>query len=276
MAALLCQSFGNLCVSCGACLTEPCKQCCGGLSQILGQCCKGAAKVICSPFFPYIATTVALNLPPAMFGLQSITTPDCYQVDFDGSKTWLPINAILALCHIIASFYIAFKIQKEQEIMMAADANLVQAETGTANKTTATTGATAATGTATATPTTSTSYQLLGGAAARAFPIVGHAQRTTKVFTDDDDGEANSFQRLGKVMCYDAGVAIYILVAVGWLVWQSVGFMEVVSSGGNNGNDGENGIDCPLVEWITMSLACGMIYCMVVCVVFSCSFLCMR
>lgn len=71
MAALLCQSIGQLLSNC----TLPCRSCCDGVS-----------KVLCSPFFPYIALTVGLNLPPVLWGAKAITT-DC-------DSSWLLVNAL--------------------------------------------------------------------------------------------------------------------------------------------------------------------------------------
>src|SRR3569623_1680572 len=101
MALLLCQGLGNLCS--GICsglsqvLSLPCRICCEGTR--LG--CDAVCQALTSPFYPYLAVTFALNLPPTVWGIQSAVR-GCH-VD------WLIFNAIATTVHILAAFYIVQK-----------------------------------------------------------------------------------------------------------------------------------------------------------------------
>lgn len=94
-----------------------------------------------------------------------------------------------------------------------------------------------------------------------------------KSVTAEGPGEANSVQRLGKVMCYDAGVAIYIIIFCGWIVWQSIGISKVLF-GGEQGDDEDT---CSEVhQHMLASITCGFLYLMLVCFFFGCSLICLR
>jgi hypothetical protein len=274
MAALICDSFGKLCGSCCDVLTLPCKLC--------GECC---SKVICSPFFPYLAVTMALNFPPAVWGLQA------FGLQCDGSS-WLWTNGALCIVHMVAAFYIVHKVQKhqhEEEILHYAQATVV----GDVEQL-----ASAAKKAAPTKHSSDTSYQRMGGAQPNIFEAVATAIKdhnnkgtltskapvmatahttttlTTHTYADGGHGAANSFQRLSRVLCYDPGVALYIVAAVVWLLWLTVGMSKVFVIG-ENGN-GDNALCESTHKWILMSLTCATVYCSLVCFAFSCSLICMR
>ena len=91
---------------------------------------------------------------------------------------------------------------------------------------------------------TATAVPMLNGAPAD--PVAGHA---------------NSTKRLTQVLCYDPGVAVYLLICLLWVCWQMYGYSQ---------------IGAPGCSHITSSLLCGMIYGMLVCCTFACSLLCLR
>ena len=101
MAAILCKTIGELCDSFGKVLCLPCKA--------LGFGCDVISEVIKSPFFPYLATTFALNVPPVVYAINSFNAncPDLAQ--------WILINGGLCLGHLIASIYIVRKIQESHD-----------------------------------------------------------------------------------------------------------------------------------------------------------------
>lgn len=76
--------------------------------------------------------------------------------------------------------------------------------------------------------------------------------------------------RIKHVLCYDGGVAIYIILAIVWIIWQAVGFGKLVSF--NGGGCGGNGVASKLVT----SLLCGYIYMSLVGIGFLCSLCCLR
>jgi hypothetical protein len=59
-----------------------------------------------------MATTLALNIPPVIFGAQSAGGDgSCQSV-----RTWVLVNAALCAAHIVAAFYIIIKIQADKEL----------------------------------------------------------------------------------------------------------------------------------------------------------------
>jgi len=242
MAALLCESFGKLCSGCSHAMCLPCRACCEGIGQ-----------AITSPFFPYIAVTLALNVPPTVFGIQSIAGQSC-------PATWLWVNAALCAIHIIACFYIAHKVQEDSaEIQLAAQPAVV---TGTAV-------------TGMAVDSSSSTKKVEEGKATSSTPLVVEPNQPTAfaqpfvIPRDDNATAASSFRRLKQVLCYDPGFALYILVFVFWMFWQTAGLKEALSFQDND--------DCgQLGRWVVYSIMCGFLYMMMVCAAFACSLLCLR
>ena len=106
MAAVVCQSIGQLCKGCLNCVVWPCKKGC----ELCGTTCHLCTDILCSPFVPYLFTTLALNIPPVVFGARGASACD----DSD-SRLWLFVNAILACVHIAGAFYIVVKIQGDED-----------------------------------------------------------------------------------------------------------------------------------------------------------------
>lgn len=285
MAALLCQSLSKLCTECSSCLTLPCRACCDCASQ-----------VICSPFTPYLAVTVLFNLPVILFGYGTIQQNDA-QCD---KVWWLWANAIMAALHIVGSIYIVYRIQQsaKEDDEHLHDYNDMPIATAIATPVASTKGATTTTTPATTGYHSMDQPQAADTINANSPPRSAHSHFVdmfTKVMADqttnttttsrrqqqqpgatvDDDGPANSFHRLSQVLCYDPGVALYFVVAVCWVVWQSIGVTVAISlaAAANNGDDNE----CENVkEWIFLSTVCGFLYMMVVVCAFGCSLLCLR
>jgi hypothetical protein len=86
-----------------------------------------------------------------------------------------------------------------------------------------------------------------------------------------DDGPSNSFHRLGHVLCYDPGAAVYFFIVVLWVIWQSVGVTVAMSLVENYDDACTN-----IRRWIVLSTMCGFIYMMLVFFAFGCSLLCLR
>ena len=88
-----------------------------------------------------------------------------------------------------------------------------------------------------------------------------------------DDGPSNSCHRLGHVLCYDPGAAVYFLIVVLWVIWQSVGVTVAISLVDKY----EDGDECENIQrWISWSTVCGFLYMMLVFFAFGCSLLCLR
>lgn len=91
---------------------------------------------------------------------------------------------------------------------------------------------------------------------------------------DAENDRANSLQRIGRVLCYDPGTAIYLFVAVIWVIWQSVGVVVAMSLASNNAAYVSQCDD--IKERVVLSTICGFLYMMLVLFAFGCSLLCLR
>lgn len=307
MAAVLCKSMGSLCASFGQCITMPFRAC----GTVCGAACENCTKVFASPFTPYILTTLALNLPPVIWGLKSaVNQLQQQQFDCHGER-WLWTYAVLSFIHIVASIYISSRIQDRSnddrddgydEHMDGVKVEMPMATTGTKVATATTTGATAppppmqapyhayeesmdeaekGSGMKNTAANAAASFVRIATAATAAFPTSNNnTSRAAPVaaFDTTDDGRAgksNSIQRLKQVLCYDVGVALYILVVIFWFVWQSYGISQVLFAPRND-YENESEICDSIGTWVILSIMCGFLYIMLVCVAFACSFLCLR
>jgi len=244
MAAVLCSSFGKLCSGCAEVVVWPCKKGC----ELCGQSCDLVSDVLCSPFAPYLITTLALNAAPLVYGLRSLTACD--------DPTWLGVNALLAAGHLLGALYIVYKIQGEDEVIGEATAYVIspdadeKMEKGKA-----------------ATATTTNDGQPPSDIWNGLHKIVPPPSATP--MQRDEQGEmqstsrAGSMKRMGHVMCHDVGVAVYILVAAFWCVWQLFGISHAVDEG-------------VCSSWVITSLLCGYLYMFLVFCAFGCSMLCLR
>lgn len=91
---------------------------------------------------------------------------------------------------------------------------------------------------------------------------------------DTKNDRANSLPRIGKVLCYDPGTAVYFFVAILWVTWQTVGVGFAVSLARNNHAYVYQCAD--IKEWVVLSTICGFLYMMLGLFAFGCSLLCLR
>ena len=120
MAAVLCGGIGTLCKGCCDCLGQICMlplKICGVCCQGLGQCCSESCKLVTtccsSSFCCYITVACALNLPPILVGLLDIPNA----VAGCAGSLWLLIFWLLSVLHIVAAFYMAHAIAKDDSIL---------------------------------------------------------------------------------------------------------------------------------------------------------------
>jgi hypothetical protein len=233
MAAVLCQSIGQLC-------SGLCKLPCNLVNGCCENVCSALGQTLCSPFFPYLAVTCALNVPPVAWAIQSYTKGEC-------DATWLYVNAIGSLVHILGSFYICRAIQAHhQQATSLPQAEVIAEESGNQGG-------------------FATQYKSIDSTSVNA---ISFKSISLVMGSGDGEGEANSVKRLTHVLCYDKIVAVYIVVAISWLVWQSVGISHVLFRQLEG---------CDEVErWILISVVLGFLYMMLVCFAFGCSLLCLR
>lgn len=242
----------------------PCKAC--------GKGCDKLGELMCTPFIPYIAVTFGLNTPAVVYSVKSFRYMQCSYELF----RWLLINAGLSVVHMLAAFYIVKIIRSPKEgfPIVNTDAaaepiNLVSAETGTTasgvDKKEKNQEPTTVYQTATVAPATTTS-------------AVGGNNNTNFYVPDGGDdgmpGGANSYKRIKHVLCYDKGMAVYIIIFLFWMVWMSVGFIRrIVYAVGDEDGGGE---DCPLARYVLVVLSTGYVWMAMVGAAFCCSLLCLR
>lgn len=234
----MCKGIGNLCQGISECCTLPFRMCgvaCDG-------CCRALGQVFGSPFSPYLITTLALNIPPIAWTFLAISGSGSNGVTEPCSgDVWLYVNAMLCLGHIFASFYIVYQVARQEKDSQ---------------------------GTARADASMSTPAPSAQDRVSRALFFWKDLGRDRG--NNTDLGSAYSCRRLNQVMCYDVIVAIYILVACFWVIWQFLGVSQAV------GSDADSDWCDSIQNWITLSITCGFIYCFLVCIVFSCSFCCLK
>ena len=113
MAAILCQSFGNLCTSacsgCGQLCQLPCTMC----SSVCKPACEGIKKLCTSNFCIYATVTLGLNIPPIINGLINIASG----VGGCKGSQWLIVNTLFCIAHIAAALYIALQSNSFNETM---------------------------------------------------------------------------------------------------------------------------------------------------------------
>lgn len=259
MAAVICSSFGDLCRGCGDVVCLPCKAC--------GVGCSSICEVVSTPFFPYLLTTFGLNIPVLALGLQSI--PDFMNGGCGSESRWMIAAAGFAIVHMVASLYIIHRIREEK------NEDFVHV-----NKPTSTTTTTVIT----PPPAKMTQANVYGGeksdipeAAVVATPVTTTTTTNnnnnlesgtvyTKMYESEDD--SMSWSRIKHVLCYDKWVAVYIVVAVIWVLWQTVG----VSTYFQHDSDACGGVGGRMIS----SLFCGWFYMFLVGFAFLCGMCCMR
>jgi len=93
----------------------------------------------------------------------------------------------------------------------------------------------------------------------------GRQQQQWSTASTSQQGGPNSWKRLGHLMCYDPGVAIYMVVFVVWVVWLPVGISTLVSV-----DDDEDSCDT-VAKYAQGSIICGFVYVVLVGLSFCCS-----
>lgn len=234
MAAILCQTIGELISKGCKALAGPCKHC--------GTCCDKLGELMCTPFMPYLVVTFFLNTPSVVLAMKSAPNYECSYSLF----RWLVVNAAFSTCHMVASFYIVKIIRAPAAIN----------DTGTGGTISATTGLN---------PTTDEEKGRYGESNFR--PI-------TDGSGEQAPGGAYSFQRIKHVLCYDKGMAVYILVFLVWIFWMAIGVSRRLFF---DDLDDNNNADCDeMLGYMNTVIACGYVWMSLVGTAFCCSLLCLR
>mmetsp|Transcript_8859 Transcript_8859/g.16039 ORF Transcript_8859/g.16039 Transcript_8859/m.16039 type:complete len:286 (-) Transcript_8859:161-1018(-) len=285
MAAVLCQGIGQACAGLieilEAVLYLPCRAC--------GCACTGLGEVLTSPFFPYSALTFGLNVPPIVLGIQGMMQTSCASID-----KWFLVNAILCLVHCLACLYIIHRIQNDPIYQQETAIVATPVTPNQRTKQSFTASVFGSKSDAVPTPTAppekksftasifgsktgdvekGSSYSAMGAQPVEATPVPTTTASpiiTKSTTRRASDHAGNSTGRIKHVLCYDGGVAIYIILFIIWIVWQSMGVGRLLSF--NLGNCGGNEVAGKL----TTSLICGYCYMSFVGIGFVCSLCCLR
>lgn len=280
MAALLCETLSLSCDKCCERLLSPFKVV-GDACRTCGDYVRIFARVLCSPFLPYLLVTAVLNLPPTLWSFQGYKSTCTL-------SWWLWINGPLCICHVVASYYVVYQIQQQFSIRDDEDViDLTDAEEGHHTVKTSTTAyqtmkdeeTTVQAVAVRANPVCiTTDGRVVSTTTAPKTPVAITAEggvTTAATSTSHSSLERNPMgslcTRLSRVLCYDAGVALYILAALLWVGWQTLGMAVIFRVGGNFEDD-----VCHVKRRIFLSLTCGWLYAMLVSVTFASSFLCVR
>lgn len=239
MAAILCNGIGKVCSgtcdALGSILSLPCKAC--------GVACDGLGQALKSPFCLYLAVTLGLNIPPVIFAGQALANNNGCNV----ALQWLSINAFFCIVNVAAAIYISGKVVHDPNDLDADvgnDAPYIEANMGSNNNNK----------TSEQQQPSSTIKKLWQG------PYTA-ANETRVVKT------LSKVSRVRDVLCYDPIVAVYIIIGICYIIWQSVGFSRMNQAAGCGGGE---------EELITRAVSCGFLFISLGATVFGCSVCCLR
>eukprot|EP00529_Nitzschia_sp_RCC80_P028210 CAMPEP_0113444834 /NCGR_PEP_ID=MMETSP0014_2-20120614/2872_1 /TAXON_ID=2857 /ORGANISM="Nitzschia sp." /LENGTH=269 /DNA_ID=CAMNT_0000335861 /DNA_START=206 /DNA_END=1012 /DNA_ORIENTATION=- /assembly_acc=CAM_ASM_000159 len=269
MAAVLCTSISELCsASCnavGQVLCLPFKVC----DKVV--CDTIINGMVCTPFMPYLVVTYCLFTPALVYAFKSLDNNACPEL-----FSWLLVNAALSAAHMVAAFYIVRQIRTEPSTRSStststspavAVATPQPARTSTIAAITGLTPVVSTSTTSAATKSSSSDYKLEEGNMATAtatpvtvtaVPATPYGQLNDSGMTSSsaayDDTEAYSFGRVKHVLCYDHGMALYIVVIVVWAIWLAVGLTRRFDF------DFGNEVCDELVGYLNVTIICGYLW----------------
>ena len=217
MAAILCESISKVlkagCEACGTVISLPCKI----VGSTISTLCR-------SPFCPYLTVAVGFNIPPIVFAIKAWSANG----GCDVASSWLNLNAWLCIINIFVALYISAKISIEAvEDENVNDAPYVEATVTSKS----------------VSPTSIQSQQ-------KRNPVQTFVDNTL-VNDAVTDTRAGSVGRIKAILCYDPIVAFYIIIAIFYMVWQTLGISRSYAANDCNGD---------WDEYIFNSLMCGFMF----------------
>jgi hypothetical protein len=236
MAAILCESIGKLlqgsCEALGTILTLPCKAC-GCATEQLTKLCK-------SPFSLFLFVATGLNLPPIIFTFMLLGSDQSSSEACTSGLHWLHLDGILCLINILAALYICLKITHESSSDSSGGAPFILASVNEKGNTSYGTS-----------PTNK-----------KATSLVDQVMSKTM----ETDTRAKSIGRVKDILCYDPIVAIYILIAIFFMIWWSMGISRGLAAS-----------DCPdgLGHFLNVALMCGGSFIWLGGMIFACNLCCL-
>jgi hypothetical protein len=203
-----------------------------------------------SPFCLYLTVALGLNTPPVIFAGQAFLNGGGGGCNV--ALIWLLVNAILCVVNMAAAIYISQKI--------AYDPADTEANNGTKNKDAAQQQPDIE---ATATPienkTKARAQTTIFPTKIKMWPLFEFESTTTS--------RSKSLSRVRDVLCHDPIVAIYIVIGVGYIVWQTMGVGRM-----NEAADCGGGVD----QLVSDALMFGFLFISLGAMAFSCSVCCLR
>jgi len=217
---------------------------CTSLSELCRTSCNAVSRVICLPCKALnlgcerLGDLLCTPFMPFLVVTFALNTPGVVygfmSVDNYGCSDlfrWLIVNAVLSGIHMFGGMYIVNRIREPA------------AEELSSSKT-----------------QSSVDKMEEGGYVLNNFSVPKNNER----------GGPNSFQRVKHVLCYDKGMALYILVVVFWMVWICMGVNRRLTV-----DDGNEACD-ELISYMNITISLGYVWMTVIGVAFCCSFLCLR
>jgi hypothetical protein len=180
---------------------------------------------------PFLIVTFALNTPAVVYGIKSLNNFGCSDL-----FNWLIVNAVFSAIHMIAGVYIVNKIKSSSPD-----------------------------------PTTPVATASTGLTPDSKMEEGGYVLQNFTVPQSEEHGGANSFERVKHVLCYDKGMAVYILMVIFWMVWITIGISRRLFV-----EDANNEACYELIPYMNVTISCGYVWMTMVGVAFCCSFLCLR
>ncbi len=238
MAAILCDGISKLCrSSCdalGTILTIPCKAC--------GFACDGVSQALRSPFCLYLTVALGLNVPPVVFAGQALANGNRCNI----ALQWLLVNAFFCIINVAAAIYISGKVvhdpnDDEEEGKNGAPYIAATMENGN-NK--------------------EQQQQNLPHNIKKFWQGPHTSANETRA--------AQSFTKVGRVrdvLCYDPIVAVYIIIGIGYIIWQSMGFSRMNQAANCGGGE---------EDLISSAVMCGFLFISLGATAFGCSVCCLR
>lgn len=215
MAAVLCESISKIlrgsCEAVGTILTLPCKAC-GIATESLTDLCR-------SPFCLYLTVALGLNIPPMIFTGKSVGV--AYEGEgCSSAANWMYVNGALCFVNIAAALYIAAKIthepKEDSNEAPFVEASVMNHETKQPP------------------------------AEQKKKSIFDKVMENT---LDSSHTRAKSMSRVKDILCYDPVVAVYIIIGIFYMVWQTMGISRRLQAS-----------DCGIEDYVSNSLMCGFMF----------------
>ena len=240
MAAILCNGIGKLCSSTcdalGSILSLPCKAC--------GIACDGVTQALKSPFCLYLTVAVGLNIPPVIFAGQALANGGggC-----NVALQWLLINAFFCIVNMAAAVYISGKVVHDpnDDNIDGGDNDAPYIE---------------------ATMESNKNEQQQQQSSSSGIKKFWQGPFTTA----DETRVVQSLTKVGRVrdvLCYDPMVAVYIIIGIFYIIWQSMGFSRMNQAADCGGGE---------EQLITRAISCGFLFISLGATAFGCSVCCLR